>query len=1118
MARHFDRLFAGCSTSSATRLRQHSLIGLFAALPVLVAPVPLVAAQRSGGIAEAASASRATATSLRLVIAATTDTHGRLRGWDYYTNAADPVRGLTRVATVVDSLRAANPSQVVLLDAGDWLQGNPLTSAAALSPSKVHPVIAAMNALQYDAVVVGNHEFNYGVPFLDKAVKQAHFPLLAANVRDANGKLHFASTTSFVRNGVKIAVIGATTPGAMVWDRDNLRAAKVTVTDIVPAVKNAVSTARTNGAEVVIVLLHSGLGGNSDYDTASTHGAAENVAGRIPREVPGVDLVVFGHTHSELIDSTINHTLMMQPRYWATSVAVATLSLEKVGTKWSVTARKGQSIPAAGHAESKAVLAATEQAHVAAMKWANSTVGKTNVAWRTDSSGVVDTPVIDFIGEVMRREAKADLASTTTFSLDTRIAPGPVTIAQLSKLYPYDNQLTAVRISGAQLRAFLEHSSRQFRTLNADGSVPEGGVVDSKVYSYNYEIVTGADYVIDLHKPIGSRITSLTVKGKPIRDDDSFTMALSSYRQGGAAGYSMLPSLTKTYDKGTDIRGLLIAEIQRVGVINPSDYFTQNWRLEPASAVALAYAQQNRTRPTTTTARYDSVTVNSAPRTNSTQSQSIVGQPVATQPGKRTLRLITTSDFHASLEARANDKGRLLGGAVALQAALTQARNECKDNCTSITVDGGDLFSGSPASDWTSGKPTVAAYNRMGISAGALGNHELDFGQDTLRMRLSELKYRVLAANVVGPDGKVPSWLRSDTIVVRDGLRIGIIGAASQFTPASSRQRNLKGLTFLDPAPIVSARINELRAENVDAVIVTIHDGGRCTSGVSEGCDGSGMNFVKALTEKPDAVVLAHAHTNVLLTINGIPSVQVTSNARAIGVIDIALKSGIPATPTFRTVSADSLTNIDTVLDTIVKNAVNRVRTRLETPVATIKETLTRPDPHYPLGNLVADATRVMGNADFGAVNNGGIRADLLAGPLNFGGVHEISPFGNVIAKLSIRGKDLAPLFESFVRGKEANSHVSGLEIVYDPAKPVGERIVSLTLSDGKPIDPSKIYTLALNDFMIDDPGFMKPQYVVSTQVLPIELSAALAEYLKRLPQPVVAPTEVRIRKVGEAR
>lgn len=1042
---------------------------------------------------------------LKLVIAATTDTHGRVRGWDYYTNKADAVRGLSRLGTIVDSLRAANPDRVVLVDAGDWFQGNPFTSAAAEAKPKLHPVVAAMNALKYDAVVVGNHEFNYGVPFLDASLRQARFPILGGNVREASGKSHFASTTSFVRNGVKVAIVGATTPGSMVWDKENLATANLTVSDIVPSVKKAVSDARTSGAEVVIVVLHSGLGGASNFDEAATKGAEENVAGRIPREVPGVDVVVYGHSHSELVDSTVNNTLLMQPRNWAQTLGVATLSLEKRGNKWAVASSKGQSIAAAGHAESPTILAATQEGHDAAVKWANAPIGKTAVVWRSDSARVQDSPIVDFVAEVMRRAANADLATTSTFSLDARLDPGVITMAQLSQLYPYDNQLAVVRINGKQLREFLEHSAKQYRTLNADGSAPAGGITDTSVPGYNYEILTGADYVIDLRKPVGERITSLSFRGNPVKDSDTFTMAVNNYHQNGAGGYTMLANLPQVYTKDTDIRGLLIAEGKRVGTLNPGTYANKNWRIEPASAVAMAYAQQNRSR--------GSQAPNNSASGNASSS-SAAGAPQQ----KRTLRLLTTSDFHASLEARPDSRGRMVGGAVALEAALAKARNECKDTCTSITVDGGDLFSGSPASDWTSGRPTIAAYNRLGISAGALGNHEFDFGQDTLKMRLANLNYRVLGANVVGTDGKVPNWIKSDTIVVRDGLRIGIVGAASQNTPGNTRRRNLKGLTFLDPAPIVSARVKALRAEGVDAVIVTIHDGARCTNGVSEGCDGPGIDFVKALTEKPDAVVLAHAHTNMLLTINGIPSVQVTSNGRAIGVIDIPLKGGGVATPTFRNVSADSLTNIDTVLDTIVKNAVNRVRSRLEAPVATIKDNLTRPGEQYPLGNLVSDATRVIGNADFGAANNGGIRADVRAGPLNFGAVHEIAPFGNTIAKLSIRGRDLKTLFENFLRGKAPNSHVSGLEIVYDPAKAPGDRIVSMTLPSGKALEPNKIYTLALNDYMIDDPGFMREELVVSTQMLPIEVSAAIAEYLKRLPQPVVAPSEVRIRAVGEKR
>ena len=1114
MVRQSDRLRAGRSTENFDGNRWRGLISsstlLIACVLLVSGPLASQANARADARGTTSLAARtqpgAVPQSLKLVIATTTDTHGRLRGWDYYTDTPDAARGLSRAATIVDSLRQANPSRVVLVDAGDLLQGNPLTDAAQRNTSnKTHPVIAAMNVLRYDAAAVGNHEFNYGVPFLDAAVKQARFPFLAANIRDASGKLHFASTATIVRSGVRIAIVGATTPGSMVWDRDHLRAARITVTDIIPAVKTAVKRARANGADVVVVVVHSGFGGPSSYDAVSAKLPEENVAGRIPLEVPGVDVVVFGHSHSEMVDSMVNGTLVMQPKNYATTVGVATLSLQKSKGKWRVVSKTAVSVPAAGHAESKAVLAVTEAAHQDAIAWTRTVVGHTTVAWRGDSARVLDTPIVDFVAEVMRREAKADLATTAAFSMDTKLPAGNVTVAQLSQLYPYENVLRSVRINGAELRAFLEHSARYFRTLNADGTPPANGIIDNSIPGYNYEMLSGADYVLDLRKPIGQRVTSLNFKGKPVGDGDTFTLATNNYRQSGGGGYSMLASLPVVYDKELDIRGLLIAEVKRVGTLNPKDYFTENWHLEPASAVAAAYAQLNRL-PTPTANRV----ADSSTRSPATANRS-------TQPG-RTLRVISTSDFHAALEGRKDSRGRVAGGAVALQAALTKARSECTNSCTSITIDGGDLFAGSPASDWAAGVPTVAAYNRMGISAGALGNHELDFGQDTLRKRLAELNYRVLGINVVGADGKVPSWIKSDTIVARDGLRIGIIGAASQFTASNTKRRSVAGLKFLDPAPLVSARIKELRAQGVDAVVVTIHDGARCTSGLSDGCDGSGINFVRALTEKPDAVILAHAHTNMVLTINGIPVVQVTSSGRAIGVYDIPLNARATATFGVRDVIADSTSAIDPVLDTIVKNAVNRVRTRLEQPVATIKEPLTRPGEQYPLGNLVADAMRVMGNADFGAWNNGGIRANLPAGPLNFGGVHEITPFGNNIAKLTVRGKDLPAILENFVRGKAPDTHVSGLLITYDPTKPPGTRIVSVTMANGRPLEPNKVYTFAMNDFMSDDQDINKPGLVISSEILKIGDSAAIAEYLKRLPQPVVAPTEVRIRAVGASR
>lgn len=1107
MSRHSSRPAAGPHFSASLRriAAVFSSLALAGALSpfALAAHTGAAATSETGAVGRPGAVRKAPKATVEIVVAATTDVHGWVRGWDYYANRADASRGLTRVATIMDSLRAANPSRVVLVDAGDLLQGTAFNYVAAkVAPRSTHPTIAAMNVLKYDAAVVGNHEFDYGVPFLDATIRGATFPFLAANVRSADGAAHFKSSTMVSREGVRIAIIGATTPGSNSWNGAFLRAAHLSVTDIIPSVRAAVEKARADGADVVVVVVHSGLGRRAAPDPGQL--AGENVADRIPEEVPGVDLVVFGHTHSLVVDSTINRVRIMQPRNWAGSVNVATFTLEQTDGKWRVAGSRAATIPSAGHAESAAVFAATHEAHEATIRWVNAPIGMASANWRSDSARVIDAPITDFVAEVARRETNSDLAAVAAFSLTARLDSGAITTARVAELYPYDNVLRAVRINGRQLREFLEHSARYYRTLAPDGRAPTGGVVDQSVPGYNFDIVSGVDYTIDLTKPIGQRITALSYKGKPVADDDSFTMATNNYRLGGGGGYTMMPSLPVTYAKDVEIRQLLIDEVKRAGTLRSENYSRQNWKLVPSAVIPMAYQQMNaRPAPTTT-----------APAATA---PAVTTPAVTAQPAGKTLRLITTSDFHAALEGRRDERGRLRGGAVALQSALANARKECTGRCTSITVDAGDLFSGSPASDWTAGKPTIAAMNRLGISAGALGNHEFDFGQDTLRMRLRELKYRVLAANVVGADGKIPSWLKADTIVVRNGLRIGIIGAASQFTPSNTKRRFIKGLQFLDAAPIVSARIKAMRAQRLDAVIVTIHEGARCTVGLSDGCEGSGIDFVRKLTEKPDAVVLGHAHTNMVLTINGIPSVQVSSNGRGIGVIDIPLSARSTAVPTVRDVIGDSLP-IDPVLDTIVKNAVKRVESRLVQPVATIKDPMLRRGEQYGLGNLIADALRTMGNGDFGAWNNGGIRTDVQAGPINFGGVHEITPFANSLAKVSMRGRNLREYLEGFVRGRNPDAHVSGMTIEYDASKQPGQRITSVKTTDGQELDADKVYTLVINDYMLDELEASKPQLMLSSEVLPIVDAPAIAEYLKRLPQPVVAPLEVRIRQAGGAR
>ncbi len=547
---------------------------------------------------------------LDLVVAATTDVHGRLRAWDYYANAADPAHTLAGAATIVDSVRRANPGRVLLVDGGDLLQGNPLTFVAAkVSQPTVHPVIAAMNVMRYDAAVLGNHEFNYGVPLLRRAVAQAGFPFLAANVHEAAGRTFVAPWTMVERSQprmgtVRIAIIGATTPGSMVWDADNLRQARLTVSDIVPAVRRAVTEAKGRGADVVIVLLHSGLSEAATYDTTATGLPSENVAARVPREIDGIDLVVYGHSHRELVDSTINGALLIQPRNWAATVGIATLTLERAGRlrggKWRVVTRRGQSVRVDGHAESPDVLAATTNTHRATIAWANAPIGRSAVRWRADSARVADSPITDLVNEVQRRASGAQLSAAAAFSLDAGLDSGVITRAMLSKIYPYENTLRVLRVTGAQLRAFLEHSARYYRSLDANGAVPVGGLIDAAIPGFNFDVVAGADYSIDLRQPVGQRIGPIRVSGREVSATDTFTLALNNYRAGGGGGFTMLADAPVVWSREIDIRQLIIDEVTRAAAagkaLDPNDYAARNWSLQPATAIAAAYAEQNRGR------------------------------------------------------------------------------------------------------------------------------------------------------------------------------------------------------------------------------------------------------------------------------------------------------------------------------------------------------------------------------------------------------------------------------------------------------------------------------------------------------------------------------------------
>ena len=1055
-------IFVGCASTAQRPI----------ALPVVAAP--------------------ACSDTVRLVVASTTDVHGRLRGWDYEANGPDSVRGLSRAATIVDSVRAANPGRVLLIDAGDLLQGNMLAYVAArVASDTINPIVASMNAMHYDASAIGNHEYNYGVPYLDRAVSQAAFPFLSANTKRPDGTFAYTPYTIVARAGIRVGIVGATTPGVMVWDRDNV-AGRVTLSDIVPAVQAAVESARIGGAQIIIVTVHSGLDEPSSYDTAATKLASENVAARIAREVPGIALVLYGHSHKENAGSDIGATRMLQAKNWAQSVGIATLPVVRCGTTATVVAGAVTStvIRAAGHVESPALVAITQPWHQRTVQYVTAPIGSTPVAWRGDSARVRDTPVVDFVLEVMRRTAHTDLAAGSAFGF-AGLDSGTISIADLARLYPYDNTLRGIRISGDQLRAYLEQSARYYGTYG-DSAQP---ATDPRIPGYNFDIIAGAEYVLDISKPIGSRVTSLRYRGRDVQSTDSFSLALNNYRQSGGGGYSMIAAAPVIYQGTDEIRVLLEREVKSKGVIRPRDYFTQNWRIVPQAAVARAYQASRQTAHESERVPYRA----------------------ATGPH---VRIVSLNDFHGALEPRADSSGRLRGGAAQLATAIRRAVAECRaPDCAPLVLDGGDEWQGTPASNLAYGRPGVRIFERMGVAASALGNHEFDWGQDTLRARMREARYRILGANVRDTLGRDVSWIRNDTIVRRGRFRIGIIGIATTETPQTTRARNVADLRFIDPAPVVDSIARALRARGAAMVVVIAHAGAFCDSTGAAACKGDIVDFANHLRSPVDAIVSGHTHSLVDAVVNGMPIVQARSRGQAIAIADIypsRLGAADTATAHVREIFSDTIT-ADAAVDSIVKLAVARVDATMAAPLALIAQNYGRQGSQYALGNLIADSQRWSTKADVAVMNNGGIRADLRSGRATYGSLFEIQPFGNTLFRYTVTGAALRGYAESLVKGARPNVHVSGMVVRYDRSKPAGQRIVALTLADGTPVRDDARYTLAMNDFMATGGDGLALQGSASRleDLKTIDVDA-LAAYLMTLPQPVVAPAEPRLIDVSE--
>jgi 2',3'-cyclic-nucleotide 2'-phosphodiesterase (5'-nucleotidase family) len=473
------------------------------------------------------------------------------------------------------------------------------------------------------------------------------------------------------------------------------------------------------------------------------------------------------------------------------------------------------------------------------------------------------------------------------------------------------------------------------------------------------------------------------------------------------------------------------------------------------------------------------------------------------------LRVLTTNDFHGSLETKVLSwsNRRPVGGAAAVAGMMDRMERSCA--CTTIRLDAGDVMQGSPASNLSFGKATVEAFNAMGYAASAIGNHEFDWGVDTLAARVRDAHFAWLSANLRDRNtGRSPPWTAPWRLVTAGRLRIAVVGYSTEETPSTTRPSNVATLAFDSGAARLDGAIAAARATHPDFVIVVAHAGGFCERNV--GCKGEILDVAQALTNRPDLIVSGHTHSLITTTVNGIPIVQARSNGTALGIVDFVDSAGTRvAHLRVETVWADR-ESADTAVARVVDTYLQRTRPLTDRVVATLAAPLERRGDQYALGNLIADADRAAAHADVAIVNNGGIRADLPAGTVTWGQLFEVVPFQNFVVRLRVTGAVLRQTLEHAVGMADARAHVSGIRVRVAPANPAGRRVTAVTLLDGRAFLDTASYTLAVPDFMAAGGSGYAMLRLPAENTGVVDLDA-LVEYLRALPQPVRPPDDVRV-------
>ncbi|AXC48953.1 bifunctional 2',3'-cyclic-nucleotide 2'-phosphodiesterase/3'-nucleotidase [Paracoccus suum] len=594
-------------------------------------------------------AARAAANQAHLRIMETTDLHVHVWPYDYYADKPVDTVGLARTAALIEQVRA-EAGNSILLDNGDFLQGNPMGDFIAyergMTERLMHPIVSAMNVLGYDGGTLGNHEFNYGLQFLDDCIFGAEFPIVCANVATKEGATPTEDETlvkpyvildreltdgAGAKHPIRIGLIGFVPPQIMQWDRNHLEG-KVTARDIVPTAEAWVPKLRAEGCDLVIALCHSGIAG------ATAEPMMENAA--VPlATVDGIDVILTGHQHlvfpgedfadTEGVDrekGTISGKPGVMAGFWGSHMGLVDLLLERSGDRWTVVSHTSEARPIYERDADKKVVPlvasvarieeAVQPEHEATLDYVRRPVGKTSAPLYSYFAQVADDPSVQIVSQAQewyirqmmqgtQWQGLAILSAAAPFKAGGRsgadyytdVSAGDVAIKNVADLYLYPNTIRAVKITGAEVKDWLERSAGMFNQITPGKA--DQPLLDTDFPSYNFDVIDGVTYRIDLSQPSkfgpkgealnpeASRIVDLAFDGKPIDPAAQFIVATNNYRAGGGGSFPGADGTTIMFEGPDTNRDVVVRFIVDQGTINPSA--DGNWGFVPMPATSVTF-------------------------------------------------------------------------------------------------------------------------------------------------------------------------------------------------------------------------------------------------------------------------------------------------------------------------------------------------------------------------------------------------------------------------------------------------------------------------------------------------------------------------------------------------